>query len=151
MTDFISVWGSRLRIRRDGHAENAFKYAQRSKQIGIPTIVITAIVGSAVFGNLGTEGNVTLQITAGVLSLAATVLSSIQTFLDYDTVRNENKEAFDAYSGLLLKLETEISKSGEKPKEDFLEEFRQEWDLVKEKAPILPKSALRRLQTLEVN
>ena len=59
--------GKRLSVRRNGQLEQRAHFRIRNKQIGIPTIIVSSIVGSAVFGTIGTTDMVPLQIAAGAL------------------------------------------------------------------------------------
>jgi hypothetical protein len=83
------LWKQRLTIRRDGQYERYAQYQRRNKRIGIPTIISSTIVGSAIFGTLGKSDMVELQIGAGVLSIIAATLAAVQTFLAYDKLSDQ--------------------------------------------------------------
>jgi hypothetical protein len=134
-------WEKRLSIRRNGQLEQRSHFRVRNKQIGIPTIIVSSIVGSAVFGTIGTTDMVTLQFAAGVLSIIAAALSAVQTFLGYDSLSEQSKYAASGYSSLLRKLERYIETNPDTMDADFMKEFSDEWDKVDNDAPLLPKSA----------
>jgi hypothetical protein len=134
-------WEKRLSIRRNAQFEQRAHFRSRNKQIGIPTIIVSSIVGSAVFGTIGTTDMVPLQFAAGALSIIAAALSAVQTFLSYDSLAEQSKFAAAGYSSLLRKLERYIETNPDKMDSDFMKEFSDEWDKIDSEAPPLPKSA----------
>ena len=75
----LGQWLIGLRILHLGNFY-ASKHCTRLNQLfGIPVVITTGIVGSAIFASIGKTQNHTLQICA----ISATVLASLQTFLGY--------------------------------------------------------------------
>ncbi len=141
------TWLERLMVRRDGHMENVKKFGRRNKQFGIPTIVVSAIVGSAVFATLGESDMVGLQIAAGILSLSGAALSSLQTFLGYDSLSEKNHAAAAGYSRLISEVEarTLLDKPDD---EEFVTDFVDRMNTLIADSPPLPTSALGKLKGL---
>ena len=59
------------------------KAANKNKWLGVPVIITTTVVGTAIFGTLQESPHIAWKITAGLLSLLAAVLSALQTTLKY--------------------------------------------------------------------
>ncbi len=143
------LWKNRLTIRRDGQYERYAQYQKRNKQIGIPTIISSTIVGSAIFGTLGKSDMVELQMGAGVLSLVAATLAAVQTFLAYDKLSERSKLAADKYTAMIMKLEDFLEENNNQFTGDFKKEIRSELEGINKDAPPLPKTAITRLRELD--
>src|SRR5437660_67037 len=58
---------------------------KRHYQLGVPVVILTALVGTSAFANLSDLGQnkIWVGVITGALSILATVLAALQTFLDY--------------------------------------------------------------------
>ena len=82
----LSSWGRRAEAAKHAHYLLATRLRRRNLWIGIPAVVVSAVVGTSLFASLanGTEGlPVELRVVIGSLSVSAAVLSAIQTFLRF--------------------------------------------------------------------
>ena len=150
MSDIKQTWLDRLMVRRNGHMENVKKYGKRNKQFGIPTIIVSAIVGSAVFATIGEADMVEIQIAAGIFSLAGAALSALQTFLGYDSLSEKNHAAAAGYSKLLSEVEarTLLDKVDD---ENFITDFVDRMNALIADSPPLSSNTLRKLMDLGNN
>ena len=137
-------WEERLRRSQLAHHEAGRHYERRHKQIGIPVVIVSAVVGSAVFGTLGNSDQTAIQIVAGSLSLLVVILSSLQTFLAYSELSSRHIASATRYSALFRELQSR--RSIESLELDYVEDFRKRWDEVDLDAPSLRKSVLREIE-----
>lgn len=100
----ILVWYRRARIAHQAHARAASRAKRNSALLGIPTVGLSAIAGSAIFATIDKMPNTALQITAGTLSLAAAVLAALQTFLRLDEQVREHESASRSFGVIRRKL-----------------------------------------------
>jgi hypothetical protein len=82
------------------HYIAADRFTRFNRMFGIPVIVITAIVGTTIFGTLNQNPNAGWKIVAGLVSLAGTVLASLQTSLGFAQTAEKHKSAGEAYRAL---------------------------------------------------
>ncbi len=97
----------------EGNAENCFQYSaimsnapydlaeiyrRRHRNFGVIVVIVTAVVGTAVFASLGQLPDLRIQLGTGLLSLCAAVLSALQTFLGFSELQTQHKRAGDGYS-----------------------------------------------------
>lgn len=62
----------------------ANRLGRGSQWFGVPVILLTALVGTSVFASIATEAvSIEAKIAVGLLSVVATVLSSLQTFFKF--------------------------------------------------------------------
>jgi amino acid transporter len=86
------------------------KAARRNKWLGIPVVITTTIVGTAIFGTLQESPGVAWKITAGLLSLLAAVLSALQTTLKYSELAEKHKTAGAKYAAMRRRLDIFVLK-----------------------------------------
>jgi hypothetical protein len=116
---------------------------RKNLRLGIPVTVLTAAVATSIFGTLAQEQRtVWVAILTGALSVLATILSALQTFLRYSELSQTHRIAAVAYEGVRRKLDLFILKyKALDDRQAALEELSQisaELDGVADKAPTLP-------------
>src|SRR6266536_3062110 len=104
----------------DSHYDMAEMYKNRHRFFGIVVVLVTAIVGTSVFASLGKSPESWIQIFTGFLSIAAVVLSSLQTFLGFSEYQSQHKASAAGYGScrrdlelLIMKFPEATGKSGE--------------------------------------
>jgi hypothetical protein len=77
------------------HAENADAMEARRKSLGVPVVILSAVVGTTAFASLATFGktNQVIGVITGILSLCAAVLSGLQTFMNYGSLAQKHNQA----------------------------------------------------------
>jgi hypothetical protein len=105
--------------------------------IGIPLVLVSATVGTAVFATLKSSPEPTTKIVVGLLSVAATVLAGLQTFLGLSERAEKHKQAGVRYGALRRELELEIVNGT--PAHAFLSDFRGRWDAFDAETPTVPQ------------
>ncbi len=143
----------------EGNAENCFRYSavmsnahydmaeihkKRHRKFGVIVVVITAIVGTAVFASLGKSPNIWIQLFTGLLSVGAAVLSALQTFLGFSELQTQHKRAADGYSisrrdieFLMMKYPTANGVAGESGTSEF-EALKKNLDELDRASPTIP-------------
>src|SRR5262245_65525716 len=69
------------------------RYARWNRFFGIPVVIMTALVGTAIFGTLQQNPELHWRILAGGISISATVLAALQTYLNFAEQAEKHKEA----------------------------------------------------------
>jgi hypothetical protein len=105
--------------------------------VGLPLVVISGAVGTAVFATLKTSPEISTKIVVGLLSLTATVLAGLQTFLRLSERAEQHKQAGVRYGALRRELELEIV--SDTLTHEFLVEFGRRWTALDEEAPTVPQ------------
>src|SRR5262249_50700976 len=94
------------RVVGRAHYLAADRYTHFNRMFGVPVIIITAVVGTTIFGTLkDSNPDPTWRIIAGLISLAGTVLSSLQTSLGFAQTAEKHKAAGEAYRALRRRFE----------------------------------------------
>jgi hypothetical protein len=98
-------YAAKYRVVGRAHYLAADHCLRLNKLFGIPVIIITAVVGTTIFGTLEHNPNLGLKILAGVVSLLGTVLAALQTTLGFAQTAEKHKAAGEAYRSLQRKFE----------------------------------------------
>ena len=93
------------RVVGRAHYLAADRYVHLNRVFGIPVIVITAVVGTTIFGTLNENPTPGWKIGAGLVTLAGTVLSSLQTALGFAQTSEKHKAAGEAYRAIRRRFE----------------------------------------------
>jgi hypothetical protein len=92
--------------KSNAHYKMSERAKARHNSLGIPVTVSTAAVGTAIFSTLNSPSqNLWVQVTAGLLSLAAAVLAALQTFFNFSDVAAQHKEAAANYEVIRHQLD----------------------------------------------
>ena len=105
----LKEWHSRNSITQIAHYLSADKFRNKKLLLGIPTVILTTIVGTSVFATLQNSSNDTepiVKILLGLASVTAAILSSLQTFLGYSERAEKHRLAGAKYGALGRELET---------------------------------------------
>ena len=126
------------------HYIACLKASRRNRWLGIPVVITTTIVGTAIFGTLQESPGVVWKITAGLLSLLAAILSALQTMLKYSELAEKHKTAGAKYAAMrrrldifILKLRGESEESRQAALEEF-EEIATDFATLAEESPSIP-------------
>lgn len=78
-------WGSILHAPkgRDRHDLAARRNDTYRYWLGVPAIILSAVVGTTVFASLETQVDTSLKIILGLISITSAVLASLQTFYNF--------------------------------------------------------------------
>ena len=142
-------WHAMLAVLQKGNFIAAARYERRNKLLGLPTIILSTVVGTAIFASVG-EGTMAkpwVKIVTGLLSVAAAVLSSLQTFLSYAESAQKHKAAGQKYGVLRREIEAalELASDTQPIPPELYKSVRTAWDAVDLEAPPLPQDIYDRL------
>jgi len=105
LSDKALDYETTYRIVGRAHYIASDKYVRLNRIFGIPVIVITAVVGTTIFGTFNQNPDAAWKIGAGLFSLAGTVLSSLQTSLGFAQTAEKHKSAGESYRAIRRRFE----------------------------------------------
>jgi len=86
-----------------------------NRWFGVPVVVITAVVGTTIFGTLNKSPDPVWHIIAGLVALAGTILSALQTSMGFAQDAEKHKAAGEAYRAVERSFEMFLLKYAEAP------------------------------------
>ena len=139
--DLLKRWHKALRILQKGNFGAATYYGKLGKRFGVPVVIATSVVSSAIFATLGNSEYPQIQLAAGFVSILATVLSALQTFLGYPERSSSHREAAGGYGDLRTEVQVLLASdlSTIADLDDRIESIRTRWNALDKGSPTLPE------------
>jgi len=135
-------WECRAAAAAEVHFDISEDLSRRNVYLGIPVVVLTAIVGTSLFASISGGGAaVGIRIAAGTISIIAGVLASIQTFLRFGARAEQHRVAAERWASIRREIEKARSLSADQvgnPKQ-LLDDIQVRMDEAAEKSPAMPK------------
>lgn len=144
----VLAWIRRARESQFSHYGQATKFRRASLWLGVPVIVLTTIVGTAVFTSIA-HGSQSpeVKLSLGLLSVLAAVLSSLQTFMKLPEKAELHRKFGAKYGSIRRRLEQVYSdREGQQITHQVLELLNRELSAIAEEAPDVPDKALKNVQ-----
>jgi hypothetical protein len=138
--ELLKGWLIHSHKARDRHDAAARRYARSVIALGIPTLIVSTVVGTSVFAALSAKETPPLWVA--MLSLLAPVLAALQTFLDFGGRSDKHRAAGVRYKAcirLLEELLVQLEKDG-KVTRDEINDARAKLDQLEETAPVVMSS-----------
>jgi len=129
------------------HYEMANLLSQRGLWLGVPVIIITAVVGTSVFASLPAQAiSINAKLAVGVLSLIAAVFSSLQTFFKFSERAEKHKTYGARFGSVRRELEVLYADESGAHEKDYINMLRKKLDRLAEEAPHVPVKIFARVQ-----
>ncbi|TAK96952.1 MAG: DUF4231 domain-containing protein [Aquabacterium sp.] len=141
-TELLNQWLVGIRIAHIQQFLASNHSEKMHRRLGIPTVVLSTVVGTSVFASLDANPEIWLKIVIGLLSVASAVLAALQTFMGYAEKSSEYKAAAIRYGKLRRELEQYISTRSATCTTDeaFMLDYRNRWDDTDSTAPTTAQS-----------
>ena len=99
-SELLKEWYRRVSVTQAAHYYAAGNLSSRKYYLGVPTVILTTLVGTSVFAAIQQQPDYRVQILVGLASVTAALLSGLQTFLG-DAERSEKHRTAAAKYGAL--------------------------------------------------
>ena len=139
----LVAWLQRAHFVLDAHHTAAGFLDRRHYWLGIPSIALSTLVGTAIFASLQANPGVIVQIIVGLASVSAAVLASLQTFLRFSERAEKHRVAGVRYGAIMRELEELLLVPPESVEElrRRIEDIRIRWDKLNEDTPLMLRNA----------
>lgn len=135
----LDGWLTGVRVLTVGHYAAAKHFEACHRNLGIPVIILSTVVGTAVFASIQTSPAAWAQILVGFFSMSAAIFAGLQTFLGYSQLAEKHKRAANSYSQLRRELDAFCAFPPMKEeRKAFVHDFRQRWNALEQEAPTIP-------------
>jgi hypothetical protein len=135
----LAEWGRRAKAAQHAHYLLASQLRRRNLWLGIPTVIISAIVGTSLFATMSQEEAlpVPLRIIVGMLSVAVAVLAALQTFLRFAERAERHVAAGDWFASIAREVEELLALSPDRREnsKDVLDRIRKEMNKASQSYP----------------
>ena len=146
---FLDQWALGLRIGHRAHFEAAKHYERLHLTIGIPSVIISALMGTTVFANFEYSSHPGIKMTLAMLSVLMIVFSSLQAFFRYAERSERHRTAAIQLGEVRRELEELLALTAKGMLEkDTIDILREKWDAVDRQAPTIPTRIYLRVSEL---
>ena len=140
----INNWAEDAQILLNCHLSMAEATRKKHRNIGIISAILSAIVGSSIFASLGQEEmNKALIISTGLISLCATILTSVLAFLKLPEIANQYHNSGNEYAAIRKELEFLLTfeSSNDEYVKNEIKRLKIKWDDIRKNSiPVSTKS-----------
>ncbi len=140
----ILNWVEDAQVLLNCHLSMAESTRKKHRNIGILSAVLSALVGSSIFASLGHEDtSKTLIILTGLISLCATILTSVLAFLKLPEIANQYHNSGNEYAAIRKELEFlfTFESSNDEYVKNEIKRLKIRWDEIRKSSiPISTKS-----------
>jgi len=141
------AWVQRAVVVAHGHYRAALRFSKLQFWLGVPTVLLAAIVGTSVFATMQTNPDLLWRIAVGIMSIAAAVLSALQSFCNYNDRAEKHRTAGARYNAIGRELEQLLAQNSDW---SSLTEIRRRIDALAEESPHIPESVHQEMKKLPV-
>lgn len=140
--EVLDDWYQRISVTQRAHYMSADHFGRRRHWLGIPAAGLSTVVGTAVFAALGKRPEPWIQISVGLGSVLAAVLTGLQTLLGYAERAEKHRIAGAKYGALGRELE--VLRASESVSGEQIDAFRKQLDALALESPNNPAAIYRR-------
>ena len=101
----LTDWFRRIRESQLNHYASAGYFSRMHVILGVPTFALGAAVGTAVFVSIGNNPTGEYKVTVGLVSMLASVLAALHTFLGYSGRAEKHRLTASNYAAVRRDLE----------------------------------------------
>ena len=130
-------WYDQIAIKQHEHYLAALHFSRLHYWIGIPLILLTAILGKSVFARTQHKRSVSSRVALGTLSVSATILAALQTLLSYNERVVKHQIAGTRYANLNWQLALMLAQD---PGCTGLDDIGKQLDALAQESPNIPGS-----------
>lgn len=127
-------------VKKEQHKHSAYLYNKYDKMTGLPQIILSAILSSTTMTQIAD----TEEIDRGfiyfnaIASLSLVTLTSITRYFEFGKLKEAHKKSSIAFGKLERLIQLEKIKSSKQQFDIFFETIMNEYNNVKESAPLIP-------------
>lgn len=145
----LNEWYERSSVVAVGHYRAALRYARIHLALAIPTIILSAAVGTAVFATLQQQSCFWLQFVVGAMSVIAAILTALQSTLRYQELAEKHRAAGAKYNA--IGREIELLRTYPEINAEKIEDLRARIDSLAFESPHIPQAVHQHMQAEKVN
>lgn len=141
-SQLLRDWFRRVRESQHVHYSCANYFGRLHLLLGVPTVIFTILVGTAVFTSLEKQDIGSFKILVGLVSILAAILSGLQTFLRFSERAEKHRATAAGYSAVRRHLEflATFPPSSVEGWKQALAEVRKQMDDLTKSSPEVPAS-----------
>lgn len=140
MESLLENWYRRMREAQFSHYEAARSFDRMHYLLGVPSVVLSTLIGTSIFATLGESINSNLRLLTGLTSVLVAALTALQTFLKFSEKSEKHRLVAARYGSLRREVEQLLTQKESLTKE-LVTPLREAIDRLSEESPSIPTRA----------
>ncbi|HYR91612.1 MAG TPA: SLATT domain-containing protein [Terriglobia bacterium] len=142
LDQLLSTWHRRMDACQHAYYLEAERYKRWHLWLGIPAVIFSTVVGTAVFATLESQVDISARVIVALVSIAAAVLAGLQTFLRLSEAAAAHAQAGDWYAAIKRDIEQlrALRRDERGSAKTCTDVLRKEMNKVSQKSPELRES-----------
>ena len=146
MTDIqqktLEKWRTDFKVILRGHYDAAVACGRLNRILGIPVVILSAVVGTSIFSALALKPDDIDKILVGFVSIITSVLAALQTFLGFSERAEKHRVAGAKFAAMYKEVDQMIAcpPATDELFEKELTSLRTRWDALAENSPTIPRA-----------
>ncbi len=137
--ELLKGWQIHANKERKKHEGAARRLESQYRLIGFASVTLSAVIGASLFASLEAAYEPWSRIVAGIISIVASVLSSLITFHRYEERTEKHRLAGARYKAIIRRLEQVLtSRDRSTIDQDTIDRFRQEFAELEASTSVVP-------------
>lgn len=141
----LNAWHRRLSESQFAHYTAGRKLTGANLCLGVPAMVLSAIVAAATLATFDRPMNQSARVTFGCITLAVALMVSLQTFLRF-AERSERHRVIAARYGSIKRRAEQLLVGGGIVSDDDITELREQTDRITEEAPQINHGVIKAIR-----
>ncbi|MBZ5611884.1 MAG: SLATT domain-containing protein [Acidobacteriia bacterium] len=140
LSELLEKWRQRVRTNQRVHYSRAEQLHRYNVLLGIPVVVLSALVGTSIFATLKQDIIFWARMAVGITSLLTAVIAGLQTFFKFSERASQHHAVAASYGAINRAIEAAQAlppTSAEETKE-LISELRKRMDELPKQAPAIP-------------
>lgn len=138
--EMLKRWRANCRRSQIANYDSASRFTIQNYLLGVPTIILSAIVSTSIFATLGKNVDPFAQTIVGMVTVLTAVLVALQTFLKRSELASRHRSIAALYGSVKRQLDQEIAKllTGEDLRQQMIDTIRERMDALSQEGPVVP-------------
>ncbi|MBI4443978.1 MAG: DUF4231 domain-containing protein [Acidobacteria bacterium] len=133
-------WQKNFQLFLRGHYDAAHKCQRMNLCLGIPVVVLSAVVGTSVFSATTSNPSAWAKVLVGCISVFVAILAALQTFLRHSERSEKHRLAGASFAALHKEIDQLLilPPSDDEDLQLTLSSLRTRWDELSKESPTIP-------------
>lgn len=153
VSNLLETWRNRAMKSQHAHYRTARHLSRRNLQFGLPSTILSAIIGTSLVVSFEQSPSVTMRVIFGLLSLLAAGLAAGQTFLRYAERAEKHRAAGAAFGSIRREIEQfQVVGSSDNDKiNTFIDGIRNRFDELAANSPEISEKIWNEIEQITSN
>jgi hypothetical protein len=145
--DLLKKWLNGITTAHVAYSKLTAEYKQRSRMLGLIVTIISTIIGTSIFASLNVSNNQIILAVVGTVSLLASILSGVNTFLNYGELASTYSDASSKWGELRRHVEeVSVTINDLHALDAAIQDIETKWNTLTKTTPPIPEKTYTKVK-----